>query len=118
TPQAHPLQGAHDPPGGRFRRRRSQGLITYGRRIAMDVKLERINKSFGAVHVLKDTDLVFPSRKFVTLLGPSGCGKTTLLRMIAGLEPVTAGAPRFCHRDAHERAPRARHNAIVFPASA
>ena len=37
----------------------------------MDVKLERINKSFGAVQVLKDIDLVFPSRKFVTLLGPS-----------------------------------------------
>ena len=55
----------------------------------MDVKLERINKCFGAVQVLKDIDLVFPSRKFVTLLGPSGCGKTTLLRIVAGLEPVS-----------------------------
>ena len=36
----------------------------------MEVKLDRINKRFGTVHVLKDIDLIFPSRKFVTLLGP------------------------------------------------
>ncbi|MDP9136950.1 MAG: ABC transporter ATP-binding protein [Pseudomonadota bacterium] len=80
----------------------------------MDVKLERINKNFGAVQVLKDIDLVFPSRKFVTLLGPSGCGKTTLLRMIAGLEPVTAGAIRFGDRVVNDLAPRDRNIAMVF----
>jgi ABC-type sugar transport system ATPase subunit len=80
----------------------------------MDVKLERINKSFGQVQVLKDIDLVFPSRKFITLLGPSGCGKTTLLRMIAGLEPVTAGTIRFGERVVNELAPRDRNIAMVF----
>jgi ABC-type sugar transport system ATPase subunit len=80
----------------------------------MDVKLERINKNFGAVQVLKDIDLVFPSRRFVTLLGPSGCGKTTLLRMIAGLEPVTSGAIRFGDRVVNELAPRDRNIAMVF----
>jgi ABC-type sugar transport system ATPase subunit len=80
----------------------------------MDVSLERINKSFGAVQVLKDIDLVFQSRKFVTLLGPSGCGKTTLLRMIAGLEPVTAGTIRFGDRVVNELAPRDRNIAMVF----
>jgi ABC-type sugar transport system ATPase subunit len=80
----------------------------------MDVKLERINKSFGQVQVLKDIDLVFPSRKFITLLGPSGCGKTTLLRMIAGLEPVTAGTIRFGDRVVNDLAPRDRNIAMVF----
>jgi ABC-type sugar transport system ATPase subunit len=80
----------------------------------MDVKLERINKSFGSVPVLKDIDLVFPSRKFITLLGPSGCGKTTLLRMIAGLEPVTAGTIRFGDRVVNELSPRDRNIAMVF----
>ena len=80
----------------------------------MDVSLERINKSFGAVQVLKDIDLVFPSRKFVTLLGPSGCGKTTLLRMIAGLEPVTSGTIRFGDRVVNALAPRDRNIAMVF----
>ena len=57
----------------------------------MEVRLEGISKQFGSVQVVKDVNLIFPSRKFVTLLGPSGCGKTTLLRMIAGLEDITAG---------------------------
>jgi ABC-type sugar transport system ATPase subunit len=80
----------------------------------MDVRLERINKSFGSVQVLKDIDLVFPSRRFVTLLGPSGCGKTTLLRMVAGLEPVTAGVIRFGDRVVNDLAPRDRNIAMVF----
>jgi len=80
----------------------------------MDVKLERINKSFGKVQVLKDIDLVFPSRKFVTLLGPSGCGKTTLLRMIAGLEAVTSGSIRFGETEVNHYAPRDRNIAMVF----
>jgi ABC-type sugar transport system ATPase subunit len=80
----------------------------------MDVTLERINKRFGKVQVLRDIDLVFPSKKFVTLLGPSGCGKTTLLRMIAGLEDVTSGAIRFGGTDVTHYAPRDRNIAMVF----
>lgn len=80
----------------------------------MEVKLDCINKKFGAVHVLKDIELVFPSRKFVTLLGPSGCGKTTLLRMIAGLEEVTEGAIFFGSCDVTRLAPRDRNIAMVF----
>ncbi len=80
----------------------------------MDVSLEGINKNFGSVRVLKDIDLVFPDRKFVTLLGPSGCGKTTLLRMIAGLEPITSGVIRFGDRVVNQLAPRDRNIAMVF----
>jgi ABC-type sugar transport system ATPase subunit len=80
----------------------------------MEVKLDRINKKFGAVHVLKDIELIFPSRKFVTLLGPSGCGKTTLLRMIAGLEEVTEGNISFGGRNVTKLAPRDRNIAMVF----
>jgi ABC-type sugar transport system ATPase subunit len=80
----------------------------------MDVRLEGINKSFGTVQVLKDIDLVFPDRKFVTLLGPSGCGKTTLLRMIAGLESITSGAVKFGEQIVNRLAPRDRNIAMVF----
>lgn len=43
------------------------------------------------LHVLKDINLFFPEKGFVSLLGPSGCGKTTLLNLIGGLDQYTSG---------------------------
>jgi NitT/TauT family transport system ATP-binding protein len=43
------------------------------------------------VHALRDIDLRIEQGEFVSLIGPSGCGKTTLLRVIADLEPISAG---------------------------
>jgi len=44
---------------------------------------------------LKDVNLEFPRGKLTSLLGPSGCGKTTLLKIIAGLVPLTRGEVRI-----------------------
>ncbi len=52
---------------------------------------ERIGKSFGDLQVVSDVSLDVRDGEFIAVLGPSGCGKTTLLRMIAGFEPVTTG---------------------------
>ncbi|MDP3611597.1 MAG: ABC transporter ATP-binding protein [Rubrivivax sp.] len=43
------------------------------------------------VHALSAIDLTIAPGEFVSLIGPSGCGKTTLLRVIADLEPISAG---------------------------
>jgi ABC-type sugar transport system ATPase subunit len=80
----------------------------------MEVRLEGISKQFGTVQVLKEVNLQFPSRKFVTLLGPSGCGKTTLLRMIAGLEEINAGKIIFGDKVVNQLAPKDRNIAMVF----
>jgi len=80
----------------------------------MDVRLDKINKSFGALHVVKDIDLAIADKEFITLLGPSGCGKTTLLRMIAGLETVTSGEIRFGERVVNKVLPGQRDVAMVF----
>lgn len=57
----------------------------------MDLKLENISHSYGAVEVLKDISLDIPQGQIVCLIGPSGCGKSTLLRFLGGLERPSFG---------------------------
>ena len=54
--------------------------------------LQSVSKAYGDVPVLDDIDLAIRDGEFLTVLGPSGSGKTTVLRLIAGLEPLSSGA--------------------------
>ena len=78
------------------------------------LKLENLNKAFGAVHVLHDIDLDIEDGEFVVFVGPSGCGKSTLLRIIAGLEDVTSGTIGIGGRDVSALSPAERKIAMVF----
>lgn len=55
------------------------------------VVIDGIQKSFGNLTVLENLSFNIRAGEFFSLLGPSGCGKTTLLRMIGGFEPPSAG---------------------------
>jgi NitT/TauT family transport system ATP-binding protein len=56
------------------------------------VRVRGVKKVYpGGVEALSGIDLDFPEGQLTSLLGPSGCGKTTLLKIIAGLLPATAG---------------------------
>jgi NitT/TauT family transport system ATP-binding protein len=55
------------------------------------VTLRGLHKSFGTLETIAGIDLDIAAGTFVSVIGPSGCGKSTLLRVIAGLEPTTAG---------------------------
>jgi sulfonate transport system ATP-binding protein len=59
--------------------------------VSAALALRGVGKSFGERHVLRPLDLDIPAGQFVSLIGPSGVGKSTLLRLVAGLEPPTAG---------------------------
>ena len=79
-----------------------------------EVVLTGVCKRFGEVSVIEGLDLDVADREFMVLVGPSGCGKSTALRMIAGLEEVSAGEIRIGGRRVNELAPKDRDIAMVF----
>ena len=79
------------------------------------IVLSKVNKHYGGVqHAVKDIDLTVGDKEFVVLVGPSGCGKSTTLRMIAGLEDISAGEIRIGDRVVNNLPPRDRDVAMVF----
>ncbi|MFD7613994.1 amino acid ABC transporter ATP-binding protein [Streptomyces sp. NPDC059828] len=55
------------------------------------VELSKVNKHFGALHVLRDIDLTIQRGEVVVVIGPSGSGKSTLCRAINRLETIDSG---------------------------
>jgi lactose/L-arabinose transport system ATP-binding protein len=78
------------------------------------VRLQNVQKAFGAVKVIHDVSIDVPKGAFSVFVGPSGCGKSTLLRMIAGLEETTAGKIEIEGRDVTHEEPADRGVAMVF----
>src|SRR5215212_3963266 len=79
-----------------------------------EVSLHKLNKKFDLTHVVKDVDLEIRDKEFMVFVGPSGCGKTTTLRMIAGLEAITAGEIRIGNTVVNDVPPMDRDIAMVF----
>ena len=61
----------------------------------VDVRIEKLNKSFGSNHVLKDIDLDIAPGETFSIIGPSGTGKSILLRHIIRLETPDSGQIYF-----------------------
>jgi ABC-2 type transport system ATP-binding protein len=58
----------------------------------MAVRIEHINKSFGAQQVLRDVTLEIPEGQVLGLLGPNGAGKSTLMKILIGLWRADSGS--------------------------
>ena len=84
------------------------------------LRVDGVSHAFGAARVLRDLSFSLRAGEFASLLGPSGCGKTTLLRLIAGLEPLQAGRIAIDGRVVADAAagsglpPEARRVGMVF----
>src|SRR5947209_4484357 len=79
------------------------------------VSLAGVSKAYANGTVaLKNVDFSVTRGEFISLVGPSGCGKSTVLRIVAGLGPISAGEVRIGGL-APERARRERQDmAFVF----
>jgi multiple sugar transport system ATP-binding protein len=79
------------------------------------VSIRNVVKAYeGGVQAVKGIDLEIADHEFVVLVGPSGCGKSTTLRMIAGLEEITAGEIAIGGTVVNDIPPRDRDIAMVF----
>jgi ABC-type sugar transport system ATPase subunit len=78
------------------------------------VSFAAVSKRFGPVLAVNELSLEIGDGEFMVLVGPSGSGKTTALRMLAGLEAVSAGEIRIGERVVNQVAPRERDIAMVF----
>jgi len=80
----------------------------------VEIKIEGLTKSYGKVEVLSNVTLTVRDGEFAVLMGPSGCGKTTLLRCVAGLEPINSGKVFIGSELANDIPPRDRDLSMVF----
>lgn len=80
--------------------------------------VDRVSVSYGAAPVVSDISLSLEEGAIGCLLGPSGCGKTSLLRAIAGFEPVASGeirlGGRVVSRPGETMPPEQRNVGMVF----
>jgi multiple sugar transport system ATP-binding protein len=78
------------------------------------VAIRNVEKRFGSTQVIHGVNIQIDDGEFAVLVGPSGCGKTTLLRMIAGLEEISAGEILIGGRVVNNVQPKERDIAMVF----
>ena len=79
------------------------------------VELKNINKIYdNNVQAVFDFNLKIKDREFIVFVGPSGCGKSTTLRMIAGLEEISAGELYIDNHIVNDVEPKDRDIAMVF----
>jgi multiple sugar transport system ATP-binding protein len=78
------------------------------------VALRDVVKDYDRLRTVHGISLDVAEGEFVVLVGPSGCGKSTTLRMIAGLEDITAGEVRIDGRTVNDVEPGQRDIAMVF----
>ncbi len=78
------------------------------------VTFDRVTKVYDSVTALDDFSLDVAAGEFMVLVGPSGCGKTTALRMVAGLEEITAGEIAIGDETVNDLDSRRRDVAMVF----
>lgn len=80
-----------------------------------ELKLQHLDKIYdNKVQAVFDFNLDVKDGELIVLVGPSGCGKSTTLRMVAGLEDISAGKLLIDGKDVTQMPPKDRDIAMVF----
>ena len=80
-----------------------------------ELKLSHVYKVYSnGTKAVSDFNLEIHDKEFIVFVGPSGCGKSTTLRMIAGLEDITAGDFFLDGKLVNDLEPKDRDVAMVF----
>jgi len=79
------------------------------------IKIEQVQKHYGALQALKGIDLTIEQGEFFALLGPNGAGKSTLINLLAGLIKPTSGKLAVMGFDVQADYRQARHALGVVP---
>ncbi|HEV8585959.1 MAG TPA: ABC transporter ATP-binding protein [Methylomirabilota bacterium] len=78
------------------------------------ISVRGVSKAWGTTRAVDDVSFEVAAGTLTVLLGPSGCGKSTTLRLIAGLEQITAGRIAIAETDVTDLPPVRRNIAMVF----
>ena len=78
------------------------------------VSIREVWKYYGKTAAVKELNLEAKDGEFLCVLGPSGCGKSSTLRMLAGLEHISAGDILFGEKRVNDLPPKDRDIAMVF----
>lgn len=80
-----------------------------------DLSLKHIYKVYpNGTKAVNDFNMEIKDKEFIVFVGPSGCGKSTTLRMIAGLEDISAGELKIGDMVVNDIEPKDRDIAMVF----
>ena len=80
-----------------------------------EVSLKHVYKVYpNGTKAVSDFNMHIRDKEFIVFVGPSGCGKSTTLRMIAGLEDVSAGELKIGDLTVNDVEPKDRDIAMVF----
>lgn len=79
-----------------------------------EVRLEHVTKIYGRKRAVDNVSFKCEEGEFLTIIGPTGAGKTTILKMIAGIEPITSGFIYFNDKIVNDVPPQDRNVSMAF----
>ena len=80
----------------------------------VEVRFENVTKLYGRKKAIDDISFTCKEGEFFSILGPTGAGKSTILKMIAGIEPITSGKIYFDDQVVNSLLPHERNVSMAF----